>query len=168
MNRVIFLSMISFFFLGTATSAMSLRVHTPISTSWSGDDSSYTFSSSGLSIRAIVGLVGFGYTTSTLTAKPSSGSSNDYGSQALDVSLTPPVFDMLTVGIGTIIGGSVPKSQNLDSASGSTTFFNLNFGLGPVDLLLGYRMWDVVQKRKSGAENKLKYNEVGLGVGLGF
>jgi hypothetical protein len=29
-------------------------------------------------------------------------------------------------------------------------------------------MWDVVQKRKSGAENKLKYNEVGLGVGLGF
>jgi len=60
MNRVIFLSMISFFFLGTVTSAMSLRVHTPISTSWSGDDSSYTFSSSGLSIRAIVGLVGFG------------------------------------------------------------------------------------------------------------
>ncbi|GIR30998.1 MAG: hypothetical protein CM15mP45_02940 [Deltaproteobacteria bacterium] len=30
----------------------------------------------------------------------------------------------------------IGKLQSLDSSSGSTTFFNLNFGLGPVDLLL--------------------------------
>ena len=100
--------------------------------------------------------------------KPSGGSASDYGSQALDVSLTPPILCMFTVGIGTVIGGSVPKSQNFDKASGSTTFFNFNFGIGPIDLLLGYRMWDVVQKRKSGLENELKYNEVGVGVGFGF
>ena len=168
MKRTFFLIFILLFVLGTVASAMTLRLHTPVSTSWSGDESTDTFSSSGLSGRAIFGMLGLGYTTSTLSAKPSSGTSSNYGSKALDVSLTPPVFDIVTVGVGPVIGGSVPENQNLDSASGSTTFLNLNFGLGPLDLLLGYRMWDVVQKRKSGSKNKLIYNEVGLGVGIGF
>ena len=167
MKRSIFLILISIMLFGTVTSAMSLRIHTTVQTSASSDDGS-SVSSSGLSVRAILGMVGVGYTTSTLSVKPSSGSASDYGSQALDLSLTPPILSMFTVGIGTVIGGSVPKSQNLDKASGSTTFFNFNFGIGPIDLLLGYRMWDVVQKRKSGLENELKYNEVGVGVGFGF
>ena len=125
MQRSIFLILISTMFFGTVTSAMSLRIHTPVQTSASSDDGS-SFSSTGLSVRAILGMVGVGYTTSTLSVKPSSGSASDYGSQALDLSLTPPILSMFTVGIGTVIGGSVPKSQNLDKASGSTTFFNFN------------------------------------------
>ena len=51
-------------------------------------------------------------------------------------------------------------------------FFNLNFGLGPVDLLAGYRTLEATHKVKysNGAtsDSKLSYNEIGVGVGFGF
>ena len=109
-------------------------------------------------------MFGAGYTQSDLKFKWTNGSTT-YTTNAIDVSLTP--IDLFTVGYGIVTGGGV-SSGTLDSSSGSTTFFNLNFGLGPVDLLAGYRMWDATHKRKSGSENKLKYNEIGLGVGFGF
>ena len=67
MKRSIFLILISIMLFGTVTSAMSLRVHTPVQTSASSDDGS-SVSSTGLSVRAILGMVGVGYTTSTLSA----------------------------------------------------------------------------------------------------
>ena len=78
---------------------------------------------------------------------------------------------MVWVMSGDIVFDCCPNAE-LDSASGSTMFFNLNFGLGPVDLLLGYRTWDAKHKAKysSGAtsESELKYSEIGAGVGFGF
>ena len=72
---------------------------------------------------------------------------------------------------GDIVFDCCPNAE-LDSASGSTMFFNLNFGLGPVDLLLGYRTWDAKHKVKYSnggtGEAGLKYSEIGAGVGFGF
>ena len=141
-----------------------LRLHIPLSTSWSGDSSSAEFSSTGYSLRGIFGLFGAGYTQSDLKFKWTNGSTT-YTTNAIDVSLTP--IDLFTVGYGVVTGGGV-SNGTLDSSSGSTTFFNLNFGLGPVDLLAGYRMWDATHKFKNSSETKLKYNEIGLGVGFGF
>ena len=71
--------------------------------------------------------------------------------KAIDISITP--IDLLTVGYGSVIGGDISLDSNpnasLDSSSGSTMFFNLNFGLGPVDLLLGYRTWEPTHKMKT-------------------
>ncbi len=80
MKRSIFLILISIMLFGTVTSAMSLRVQTSASS-----DDGLSVSSTGLSVRAILGMVGVGYTTSTLSVKPSGGSVSDYGSQALDL-----------------------------------------------------------------------------------
>ena len=171
MKRSLLLVYIAFFLFGSVASAATLRLHIPISTSWSGDSSTSEFSSSGYSLRGIFGLFGAGYTSSELTVKNVGGSSSKWTSNAVDFSITP--IDLLTVGYGTIIGGALALG-NAESKgiSGSTTFFNLNFGLGPVDLLAGYRMWDSTHKYKypsySEAEAKLKYNEIGIGFGFGF
>ena len=153
----------SFFLFGSVASAATLRLHIPISTSWSGDSSTSEFSSSGYSLRGIFGLFGAGYTSSELTVKNVGGSSSKWTSNAVDFSITP--IDLLTVGYGTIIGGALALG-NAESKgiSGSTTFFNLNFGLGPVDLLAGYRMWDSTHKYKypsySEAEDALSLSTV--------
>jgi len=34
------------------------------------------------------------------------------------------------------------------SMTGTTSFINFNFGIGPIDLLVGYRMWNTKFKRK--------------------
>ena len=176
MKRSLLLVFITFFLLGTIASAATLRLHIPLSTSWSGDTSTSEFSSEGFSLRAIFGMFGAGYTSSTLNEKLGDGNSKGktvkWGSTAADLSLTP--IDLLTVGYGVIIGGEVGGLTGIeaDGISGSTTFFNLNFGLGPVDLLAGYRMWDTKHKYKwsggSTGERENKYNEIGLGVGFGF
>ena len=77
------------------------------------------------------------------------------------------------MGYGILFGGAIDNgTAELKKASGSTTFFNLNFGLGPLDLLAGYRMWDTTHKYQFPGnpelEKKLKYNEIGVGVGFGF
>ena len=164
MKRSLLLVFIAFFLFGSVASAAKLRLHIPLSTSWSGTSTSADVSSSGYSIRGIFGLFGAGYTQSDLKFKWTNGSTT-YTTNAIDVSLTP--IDLFTVGYGIVTGGGV-SSGTLDSSSGSTTFFNLNFGLGPVDLLAGYRMWDATHKFKNSSEAKLKYNEIGLGVGFGF
>ncbi len=170
MQRSLFLAIVGCFLFGTITSAATLRLHIPMSTSWAGDSSNSEFSSSGYSLRGIFGLLGFGYTSSTLEEKTSSGTSIKWGSTAADVSITP--IDLFTVGYGVLIGGDLQgvTGTKTDGVSGSTTFFNLNFGLGPVDLLAGYRMWDTKHKYKGtyNGESALKYNEIGLGVGFGF
>ena len=60
-------------------------------------------------------------------------------SNAIDLSLKP--IDLLTVGYGTILSRDA-NSGTIDLSSRSTSFFNLYFGLGPVDFLAGYRKWD--------------------------
>ena len=142
MKRSLLLVFIAFFLFGSVASAAKLRLHIPLSTSWSGTSTSADVSSSGYSIRGIFGLFGAGYTQSDLKFKWTNGSTT-YTTNAIDVSLTP--IDLFTVGYGIVTGGGV-SNGTLDSSSGSTTFFNLNFGLGPVDLLAGYRMWDATHK----------------------
>ena len=71
-----------------------------------------------------------------------------------------------TVGVGNVIGGEVygyhgkfykqdgvtvvtlQQNTELDSISGTTSFVNFGYGIGPVDLLIGYRKWNVKYKTK--------------------
>ena len=114
------------------------------------------------------------YTSSTVSYEACMFTSK-FGSTAVEYSIDP--IDFLSLGYGAVIGGSYSNSSNsaieLDSASGSTTFLDLNFGIGPIDLLLGYRMWDVTHSLKWSAENlkydsKGKLSEMTVGVGVGF
>ena len=165
MKRSLLLVFIAFFLFGSVASAAKLRT---------AHSSLYflvwrffifkAFLHQDIQLRGIFGLFGAGYTQSDLKFKWTNGSTT-YTTNAIDVSLTP--IDLFTVGYGIVTGGGV-SNGTLDSSSGSTTFFNLNFGLGPVDLLAGYRMWDATHKFKNSSETKLKYNEIGLGVGFGF
>ena len=174
MKRSLILIFITFFLFGTLASAATLRLHIPVSTTWTGESLSagQSVSSSGYSLRGIFGLIGAGYSSSSMKYKYTGGA-NTYTSNAIDLSVTP--IDLLTVGYGSVMGGSISldsaPNASLDSASGSTMFFNLNFGLGPVDLLIGYRTWESTHKVKysnGSAEPKLQYNEIGAGVGFGF
>ena len=142
----------SFFLFGSVASAAKLSLHIPLSRTWTGESLSagQSVSSSGYSLRGIFGLIGAGYTSSSMKYK-FTGGANTYTSNAVDISITP--IDLLTVGYGSVIGGDISLDTNpnasLDSSSGSTMFFNLNFGLGPVDLLLGYRTWEPTHKMKT-------------------
>ena len=105
MKRSLLLVFIAFFLFGSVASAAKLRLHIPLSTSWSGDSSSSAdVSSSGYSIRGIFGLFGAGYTQSDLKFKWTNGSTT-YTTNAIDVSLTP--IDLFTVGYGIVTGGGV-------------------------------------------------------------
>ena len=121
-------------------------------------------------------------------------------SNAVDLSMTASFF---TVGVGNVIGGEVygyhgkffkqdgvtvvtlTQNTELDSISGTTSFVNFGYGIGPVDLLIGYRMWNVKYKTKytatlsylgeydSGSgkytnENKMSFAAVTAGIGFGF
>ena len=156
-------------------SAISLRLSVPASSSWSGDlASGYSTSTSGYYLRGIFGLFGIGYASNELTVSGPSSTAK-HGSTAIDFSIDP--IDFLSLGYGTVIGGSYSNSTTsgieLDSASGSTTFLDLNFGIGPIDLLVGYRMWDVTHSLKWSTYNlnidsKGKWSEMTVGVGVGF
>ena len=80
--------------------------------------------------------------------------------------------------------------------TGTTSFINFDFGIGPVDLLIGYRMWNTKFKHKlvgtqkhtqtvtpdiglnssttesvnqSGDETKkMDFNQITAGIGFGF
>ena len=71
MKPTMLLILSSIFVFGTVASGAILRVHIPIKTSWAGEYSTSSFSSSGISWRGIFGLFGAGYTSSTLKIKKS-------------------------------------------------------------------------------------------------
>ena len=75
------------------------------------------------------------------------------------------------------------ENTELDSISGTTSFVNFGYGIGPVDLLIGYRMWNVKYKTKytssrtylgateSGSGKDTKENEISAAAvtaGIGF
>jgi len=136
--------------------AFSLRLNVPVSGSYEVEDcSDCSPTSSGYSIRAILGMFGLGYAVGTF----------DYGypSTAVDLSAS---FSFLTVGVGSVISGTyegkygytetandiskvVDTKFALDgSMTGTTSFINFNFGIGPIELLVGYRMWNTKFKPK--------------------
>ena len=119
---------------------------------------------------------------------------------AVDLSMTASFF---TVGVGNVIGGEVygyhgkfykqdgvtvvtlQQNTELDSISGTTSFVNFGYGIGPVDLLIGYRKWNVKYKTKytksvyylgdttltSGKntdENEMSLAAVTAGIGFSF
>jgi len=181
--------------------ALSLRLHIPVSVSadfdCNLDGTAYdcTPTSEGTSLRGILGLFGVGYTSSTLN---NGWPSNPYN---LEKKLTANAADfslsfldaMVTVGYGPVIGGAVETkarlvqdsnvfefTQSLENVSGSTSFLNLGFDVGPLELIAGYRMWDTKIKIKqdvtlngspysSSSEDATgKWNEMTVGVGFGF
>ena len=103
MKRSLLLIFITFFLFGTIASAATLRLHIPMSTTWTGNSLSdgQSVSSSGYSLRGIFGLIGAGYTSSSMKLKYTGGA-NTYTSNAVDISITP--IDLLTVGYGIVIG----------------------------------------------------------------
>ncbi|MEC7086103.1 MAG: hypothetical protein VXW83_01735, partial [SAR324 cluster bacterium] len=64
MKRSLLLIFTTFFLFGTIASAATLRLHIPMSTTWTGGSLSdgQSVSSSGYSLRGIFGLIGAGYT----------------------------------------------------------------------------------------------------------
>ena len=172
--------------------------------------------SSGYSIRAIFQEIfglGIGYASNTYnfgfpgSTKWTNNADLDVPNHwkvtanAVDLSMTASFF---TVGVGNVIGGEVygyhgkfykqdgvtvvtlTQNTELDSISGTTSFVNFGYGIGPVDLLIGYRMWNVKYKTKytdtltyldlinlSGSGKNTKENEMSLaavtaGIGFGF
>jgi hypothetical protein len=180
--------------------ALSLRLHIPVSVSgdfecnMNGTPYDCTPTSEGTSLRGIFGLFGVGYTSSTLNVgwPSSSNMSQKLTANAADVSLS--FLDaMVTVGYGPVIGGemegkystvsgstAIEMSMSAESMSGSTSFLNLGFDVGPLELIAGYRMWDTKIKIKtdvtlngspyssSSEDSTGKWNEMTVGVGFGF
>ena len=180
--------------------ALSLRLHIPVSVSgdfecnMNGTPYDCTPTSEGTSLRGIFGLFGVGYTTSTINIgwPSSSNMPQKLTANAADVSLS--FLDaMVTVGYGPVIGGAfegkaafvsessvIEMSQSAESLSGSTSFLNLGFDVGPLELIAGYRMWDTKLKLKTDVtvngslvdsqseDGNLKWNEMTVGVGFGF
>ena len=77
------------------------------------------------------------------------------------------------------------ENTELDSISGTTSFVNFGYGIGPVDLLIGYRKWNVKYKTKwtksvyylgdttstSGKntdEHEMSLAAITAGIGFGF
>jgi hypothetical protein len=171
--------------------------------------------SSGYSIRAIFQEIfglGIGYASNTYnfgfpgSTKWTNNADLDVPNHwkvttnAVDLSMTASFF---TVGVGNVIGGEVygyhgkffkqdgvtvvtlTQNTELDSISGTTSFVNFGYGIGPVDLLIGYRMWDVKYKTKytytlsylgeyaSGSGKNTEENEISIaavtaGIGISF
>ena len=171
--------------------------------------------SSGYSIRAIfqeifglgIGYASnrfnYGYPGSTKWTETADLDVPNYWkvtTNAVDLSAT---FSFFTVGVGNVIGGEVygyhgkffkqdgvtvvtlTQNTELDSISGTTSFVNFGYGIGPVDLLIGYRKWNVKYKTKwtksvyylgdttltSGKntdENEMSLAAVTAGIGFSF
>ena len=215
MYRKIIILMAASVILVPSIHAFSLRLNVPVSGSYEVDDcSDCSPTSSGYSIRAILGMFGlcigyasntfnYGYPGSTKWTEAADLDVPNYWkvtSNAVDLSMTASFF---TVGVGNVIGGEVygyhgkfcypgdgttmiyTKNTELDSISGTTSFVNFGYGIGPVDLLIGYRMWNVKYKTKytytlsylgeydSGSgkntgENEMSLAAVTAGIGFGF
>ena len=198
--KKLFVLAISSMIMVPSSYALSLRLHIPVSVSADSDcnmnGTAYdcTPTSEGTSLRGIFGLFGVGYTSSTLNVgwPSSSNMSQKLTANAADVSLS--FLDaMVTVGYGPVIGGemegkystvsgstAIEMSMSAESMSGSTSFLNLGFDVGPLELIAGYRMWDTKLKLKTDVtvngslvdsqseDGNLKWNEMTVGVGFGF
>ena len=215
MYRKIMILMAASVILVPSIHAFSLRLNVPVSGSYEVDDcSDCSPTSSGYSIRGI-GMFGigigyasntfdYGYPGSTKWTEAADTTIPNYWkvtSNAVDLSMTASFF---TVGVGNVIGGEVngyhgkffypgdgttmiyTENTELDSISGTTSFVNFGYGIGPVDLLIGYRKWNVKYKTKytaslsyldlintSGSGKNTKENELSLaavtaGIGIGF
>ena len=204
--------------------AFSLRLNVPVAGSNEVEDcSGCSPKSGGYSIRGIFGMFGLGYSVGTFDwGYPSTSNYTDtkLAANAVDLSAS---FSFLTVGVGSVISGTVegkygftetetdvPQTgytrtttnvldakRELDgSMTGTTSFINLNFGIGPMDLLVGYRMWNTKFKEKwvgtektthtclpyhslcnsstttsinqSGSEGNMNFNQITAGIGFGF
>ena len=214
MYRKIIILMAASVILVPSIHAFSLRLNVPVSGSYEVEGcSDCSPTSSGYSIRAI-GMFGrgigyasntfdYGYPGSTKWTETADLDVPNYWkvtSNAVDLSITSSFF---TVGVGNVIGGEVygyhgkffkqdgvtvvtlTQNTELDSISGTTSFVNFGYGIGPVDLLIGYRKWNVKYKTKytksvyylgdttltSGKnteENELSVGAVTAGIGFGF
>ena len=198
--KKLFVLAISSMIMVPSSYALSLRLHIPVSVSgdfecnMNGTPYDCTPTSEGTSLRGIFGLFGVGYSSSTVNVgwPSSSNMSQKLNANAADVSLS--FLDaMVTVGYGPVIGGAfegkaafvsessvIEMSQSAESLSGSTSFLNLGFDVGPLELIAGYRMWDTKLKLKTDVtvngslvdsqseDGNLKWNEMTVGVGFGF
>ena len=187
--------------------AFSLRLNVPVAGSYEVEGcSGCSPKSGGYSIRGIYGMFGLGYAVGTFDwGYPSTSNSTDQKLTANAVDLSGS-FSFLTVGVGSVISGTfegkfgfsttengvtgvADAKHKLDGAmTGTTSFINFNFGIGPVDLLLGYRMWNTKFKPKlvgtytvtqSGStdtvsidqpqdEANMDFNQITAGIGFGF
>ena len=204
--------------------AFSLRLNVPVAGSYEVEGcSECSPKSAGYSIRGIFGMFGLGYAVGTFdSGYPSTSANTDQKVTANAVDLSAS-FSFLTVGVGSVISGTVEgkygftetetdvpqtgytrtKTEVLDtkreldgSMTGTTSFINLNFGIGPIDLLVGYRMWNTKFKEKwvgtqkttktclpyhqqcnssttesvnrSNSEGNMDFNQITAGIGFGF
>ena len=192
MYRKIMILMAASVILVPSIHAFSLRLNVPVSESYEVDDcSDCSPTSSGYSIRAIFQEIfglGIGYASNTYnfgfpgSTKWTNNAELDVPNHwkvttnAVDLSMTASFF---TVGVGNVIGGEVYGYH------GTTSFVNFGYGIGPVDLLIGYRMWNVKYKTKytksvtylgdttssSGKntdEHEMSLAAVTAGIGFGF
>ena len=221
-KKIIFL-MAASIILVPSIHAFSLRLNVPVAGSYEVDDcSGCSPKSGGYSIRGIFGMFGLGYTVGTFDwGYPSTSNITDQKLVANAVDLSAS-FSFLTVGVGSVISGTlegkygytetetdvpatgytrtltsvVDTKRELDgSMTGTTSFINFNFGIGPIDLLVGYRMWNTKFKHKlvgtqkitqtvtpdiginsntttsvnqSGSEGNMNFNQITAGIGFGF
>ena len=141
--------------------AFSLRLNVPVSGSYAvADCSACSPKSGGYSIRGIFGMFGLGYAVGTFDwGYPSTSNITDQklAANAVDLSAS---FSFLTVGVGSVISGTlegkygytetetdvpatgytrtltsvVDTKRELDgSMTGTTSFINFDFGIGPID-----------------------------------
>ena len=208
-KKIIFL-MAASIILVPSIHAFSLRLNVPVTGSYEVDGcSECSPKSGGYSIRGIFGMFGLGYAVGTFDfGYPStSNTTKKVTANAVDLSAS---FTFLTVGVGSVISGTfegkygytetegivstvVDTKYALDgSMTGTTSFINFNFGIGPIDLLVGYRMWNTKFKTKqvgtavstytlagttnsstasidqSQSENNTNFNQITAGIGYGF
>ena len=221
-KKIIFL-MAASIILVPSIHAFSLRLNVPVAGSYEVDDcSGCSPKSGGYSIRGIFGMFGLGYSVGTFDwGYPSTSNYTDtkLAANAVDLSAS---FGFFTVGVGSVISGTVegkygftetetdvPQTgytrtitevldtkRELDgSMTGTTSFINLNFGIGPIDLLVGYRMWNTKFKEKyvgtqktthtcspyhslcnvshtepvtRSSERDMDFNQITAGIGFGF
>ena len=203
--------------------AFSLRLNVPVAGGYEVEGcSECSPKSGGYSIRGIFGMFGLGYAVGTFDwGYPSTSNDTDakLAANAVDLSAS---FGFFTIGVGSVISGTLegkygytetetdepisgyPRTQTwvvdtkreLDgSMTGTTSFINFNFGIGPIDLLVGYRMWNTKFKHKlvgtqkitqtvtpdiginsstttsvnqSGSEGNMNFNQITAGIGFGF
>ena len=201
--KKIFISLFIISILSYNVYVISLRLHLPVSVSTNECNfNNVTYScepsSTGYSLRAIFGIFGIGYTSSVFEyGYPASLGFDKFKvtSNALDLSGSF-IDGLITIGVGSIIDGNTDAKQPLTYGgtmeitggknSGTTSFLNLAFDVGPLEIIGGYRMWDVTAKEqdikvrfpapynvsnsdsKSTDGMKSKYNEMTLGVGIKF